>query len=118
MPVSVYCQFNSFCVNKKCKECHYRPLEERNLLFTIINKSPEIADFKEDKELFRKVPCAHGLRCFERECPFIHGLNLDGRKILTKKFNKEWKALSMKDKIKKEIEDISTNGMCDWNDLI
>jgi len=93
-------------------------MEERQLLFSIINKSPEIADFKEDNEPFRKVPCAHGLRCFEKECSFKHGLNHDGRKILTKKFNKEWKALSMKEKIKKEIEEIGLFGMQDWNDLI
>lgn len=116
MPVATFCKFNSFCVNAKCLECHHRPIEERRLLFNIINQSPEIANFKEEIDPSRKVPCKHGLRCFEKDCGFHHGLNHDGRKILTKKFNKEWKAIMMKEKIKSEIEIIGLNGMKDWND--
>lgn len=89
-------------------------MEERILLHNIVNKSPEIADYKEEKSPNRKCHCAHGLRCFEKECGFIHLINHDGRKILTKKFNKEWKAIMMKEKIKKEIEHIGKYGMDEW----
>jgi len=116
MPVQAYCKFNSFCVLCKCSANHHRPIEERTLLFNIINKSPEIANFKEEIDPMRKVPCKHGLRCFEKECGFHHGLNHEGRKILTKKFNKEWKAQTMIEKIKNEIEEIGIFGMKDWND--
>ena len=118
MPVETFCKFNSFCVNAKCNQNHHRPIEERKLLFTIINKSPEIKDFKEDIDPSRKVPCKHGLRCFEKECGFQHGLNHDGRKILTKKFNKEWKTIIKNEKIKNEIEEIGLFGMKDWNDYV
>ena len=116
MPVQVYCKFNSFCALAKCSHNHHRPIEERQLLLKIINETPEIANFKEEIDPSRKVPCKHGLRCFEKECGFYHGLNHDGRKIVTKKFNKEWKAIAKKEQIKGEIEKIGMFGMVDWND--
>ena len=106
MSCRCYCRFNSFCVITNCSENHHRPLVERELLHKIMNETPEIANFKEDTDLKRKVQCAHGLRCFEATCGFKHGLNHEGRKILTKKFNKQWKAITMKDKIAKEIEEV------------
>ena len=118
MPVETFCKFNSFCALPKCRQNHHRPIEERTLLLTIINQSPEIADFKEDIDPSRKVPCKHGLRCFEKDCGFHHGLNHDGRKILTKKFNKEWKGITIAEKIKNEIEEIGLFGMRDWNDYV
>ena len=48
--------------------------------------------------------CKHGLRCFEKDCGFNHKLNHEGRKLLT-----------MKDKIRKEIEEIGKNGMPKWD---
>lgn len=117
MPVQVFCKFNSFCTRPDCSHTHHRPIEERELLLSIINKTPEIAGFKEDTESSRKVPCKHGLRCFEKDCGFIHGINHDGRKILTKKFNTEWKAIVTNKKIKNEIEEIGLFGMRDWNDI-
>ena len=117
MPVEVYCKFNSFCTNCNCTQNHHRPIEERELLFRIMNETPEVAELKEDTNSSRKVPCKHGLRCFEKDCGFYHGINHDGRKILTKKFNKEWKAIMNKEKIKKEIEEIGLFGMRDWNEI-
>ena len=71
---------------------------------------------KEEIDTNRKCHCAHGLRCFEKECGFIHGINHEGRKILTKKFNKQFKSIQMNEKIKKEIEEIGKNGMPKWED--
>ena len=113
MPIS-YCQFNSFCTRKTCQENHHRPLEERTLLLSIINKSPEIKDYLEVNDGSRIENCKHGLRCFEKDCGFNHKLNHEGRKLLTKKFNKEWKAITMKEKIRKEIEEIGKKGMPVW----
>jgi|694.fasta_scaffold28766_10 hypothetical protein len=76
--------------------------EERKLLFAIINKTPEIYDYKEDS--ISKPECKHGLRCFNNKCDLYHGLDADGRKILIKKFNKEWKTIQTKKKIRAEIE--------------
>jgi hypothetical protein len=81
-------------------------MEERTLLHRIIDLTPELSNFKEDTDPKRKVACAHGLRCFEANCGFHHGINHDGRKILIKKFNKEWKAITMRKKISEEIENI------------
>ena len=114
MPVRHYCRFNSFCINASCGFNHHRPMEERELLHKIINDTPEIAAMKEDNDPKKTAQCAHGLRCFEKECGFFHGINHDGRKILTKKFNKQFKAIKMKEKIKKEIEEIGKNGMDEW----
>ena len=83
-------------------------------MLKIVNETPEIADFKEDNDPSRILNCKHGLRCFEKDCGFIHQINHDGRKILTKKFNKEWKAITMKEKIKKEIEDIGNKS---WSEI-
>lgn len=116
MTIQTFCKFNSFCCLPNCCQNHHRPIEERKLLLKIINQSPEIANFKEDNDPSRKVHCKHGLRCFEKDCGFHHGLNHDGRKILTKKFNKEWKSLSIIEKIKNEIDEIALYGMKDWND--
>lgn len=116
MTVETFCKFNSFCCLVKCSQKHHHSIEERKLLLKIINESPEIANFKEDIDPSRKVPCKHGLRCFEKDCGFYHGLNHDGRKILTKKFNDEWKKKYIFQKIKQEIEEIKLFGMKDWND--
>ena len=83
-------------------------------MLKIVNETPEIADYKEEKDEKRKLNCKHGLRCFEKDCGFIHQINHDGRKILTKKFNKEWKAIMMKEKIKREIEDIGNKS---WGEI-
>lgn len=110
----IYCRFNSFCCLKGCHENHHRPIEEREVLLNIINQTPEIKDLLEDNDGSRVEQCRHGLRCYEKECGYIHKINHDGRKILTKKFNKEWKAITMREKIKKEIEEIGKNGMPKW----
>lgn len=91
-------------------------MDERTLLHNIINETPEISEMKEESDPRKTVPCAHGLRCFEKECTFFHGINHDGRKILTKKFNKQFKAIKMQKKIKEEIENIGKNGMPKWDD--
>ena len=117
MPVEVFCKFNSFCALASCSHKHHRPIEERELLLRIINETPEIVNFKEETDPSRKVPCKHGIRCFEKDCGFKHGINHDGRKILTKKFNKEWKAITKKEKIKNEIDEMGVFGKKDWNDL-
>jgi hypothetical protein len=85
-------------------------------LKNIVDGSPEVAEMKEAHDSSRKVACAHGLRCFEKDCGFKHDLNHDGRKIITKKFNKEWKAITMKEKIRKEIEEIGEKGMGRWDE--
>lgn len=113
MPYS-FCQFNSFCTIASCRENHHRPLDERKLMLSIINQTPEIKDYTEINDGSRIENCKHGLRCFEKDCGFIHKLNHDGRKILTKKFNKEFKSITMKEKIRKEIEEIGKNGMPKW----
>ena len=95
-------------------QIHRHSLEQRQLLKNIVDTTPEVADMKEAYDPRKKVPCAHGLRCFEKDCGFKHDLNHDGRKIITKKFNKEWKAITMREKIKKEIEEIGKNGMKEW----
>jgi len=115
MPVRVYCAFNTICINPSCTGNHHHSFEQRQLLKNIVDASPEVADMKETHDPSRKVACAHGLRCFEKECGFKHDLNHDGRKIITKKFNKEWKAITMREKIRKEIEDIGKNGMSSWD---
>lgn len=116
MPVRVYCAFNSICVNPSCTGNHHHALEQRELLKNIVDSSPEVAEMKEAHDSSRKVACAHGLRCFEKDCGFKHDLNHDGRKIITKKFNKEWKAITMKEKIRKEIEEIGEKGMGRWDE--
>ena len=83
-------------------------------MLKIVNETPEIENYKEENDGSRVLNCKHGLRCFEKDCGFLHQINHDGRKILTKKFNKEWKAQTMKEKIKKEIEEIGKNGMPEW----
>ena len=113
MPYS-FCQFNSFCTIASCRENHHRPIDERKLMLSIINQSPEIKDYIEINDGSRIENCKHGLRCFEKDCGFIHKLNHDGRKILTKKFNKEFKSITMKEKIRKEIEEIGKNRMPMW----
>ena len=109
-----YCRFNSFCCIANCRSNHHRPIQERQLMLKIVNETPEIADYKEEKDEKRKLNCKHGLRCFEKDCGFIHQINHDGRKILTKKFNKEWKAIMMKEKIKREIEEIGNKS---WGEI-
>ena len=111
----MYCRFTSFCINDCCADKHHHSSEERLMLFKIINKTPEIADFKEGK--VSKPPCKHGLRCFEVDCDLYHGLDHDGRKILIKKFNKEWKATQMKNKIRAEIASYKDGASYDWNEL-
>ena len=60
MSLTIYCRFNSLCVNTRCADKHHHNLFERQLLFGIINETPEIADCKEDK--VAKPVCKHGLR--------------------------------------------------------
>jgi hypothetical protein len=114
MPVIIACS-NCVCVNPDCREYHHHSFQQRTILKSILDNSPEVTGLYEDHDPRRKVVCKHGLRCFEKDCFFIHSLNHDGRKIITKKFNKEWKAITMKEKIKKEIEEIRQNGMSDWS---
>jgi len=83
-------------------------------MFKIVNETPEIENYKEENDGSRVLNCKHGLRCFEKDCGFLHQINHEGRKILTKKFNKEWKAITMKEKIRKEIEEIGKQGMKEW----
>jgi len=115
MSLKGYCHFTSFCINNRCKNNHYYNDEERKLLFTIINKTPEIADYKERQ--ISKPVCKHGLRCIDVDCDLYHGLDPDGRKILIKKFNKEWKTIQTKNKIRAEIEEYKKGVSYDWNDL-
>jgi len=89
MTTQVFCKFNSFCINPKCRKDHHYPHFERKLLFTVINESPEIAQFREDTFLFNNIPCKYGLRCLNKNCVSHHGINYDGRMILTQKFNNE-----------------------------
>lgn len=76
--------------------------EENKILLTIINKTSDIYDYKEDS--ISKPICKYGLRCFNNKCNLYHGIDADGRKILIKKFNKEWKTMQSKKKIREEIE--------------
>jgi len=115
MSLTKYCRFNSFCVNTRCADKHHHNLFERQLLFAIINETPEIAECKEIK--VAKPICKHGLRCFEVECDLQHGLNPDGRRILRKKFDKELKSIQMRNKIRSEIENYRKGGSTDWNEL-
>ena len=114
MPVQVFCRFNSVCVNVCCSANHRHCFEQRVVLKQIVDDTPEIVDMKEEVDPKRKVGCGHGYRCFEKDCGFKHDVNHEGRKIITKKFNKEWKAMEMKEKIRKEIEEIGKNGMKKW----
>jgi len=113
MPLVYICS-NFCCIDKACNKQHHHSFEQRKVLKTIVDESPEVFELVEDNDSRRKVACKHGFRCFEKDCGFFHGVNHDGRKILTKKFNKEWKAITMKEKIKKEIEEIGKNGMKKW----
>lgn len=115
MPLTNYCRFNSFCVNKCCSNKHHHTFFENKLLHEIINQSPEISDYKEIKR--NKVMCKHGLRCYEVECELQHGLNADGRRILRKKFDKEMRMIEMREKIRKEIEEYKRGVSYDWNEL-
>jgi hypothetical protein len=74
-----------------------------------------IADFKPAK---KSCSCKFGLRCFELDCPFTHcGVeDLEERKKIFKVFNKKLKAIEMKQKIAKEIEERKEK-IVDWNDL-
>ena len=115
MPLVFVCA-NFCCIDANCDKQHHHDLKQRTLLKQIFDDSPEVTGMFEDADPRRKIPCKHGLRCFEKDCGFIHGFNHDARKILTKKFNKEWKAITMREKIKKEIEDIGKNGMKKWDE--
>lgn len=115
MPLTIYCRFNSFCVNSRCGAKHHHNEFERRLLFSIINETPEIAECKEIQ--VNKPVCKHGLRCFEVDCDLRHGLNPDGRRILRKKFDKELKTIQIREKISAEIESYRNGGWTDWNDL-
>jgi len=115
MPLTIYCRFNSFCVNPRCAEKHHHSMDERKLLFTIINETPEIAAYKEPK--VAKPMCKHGLRCFEKDCELQHGLTHDGRKLLINPFNKRLKAIQMREKIRLEIEAYKNGASHDWNEL-
>jgi hypothetical protein len=115
MPLVFVCA-NFCCIDANCDKQHHHDLKQRTVLKTILDDSPEVFLLHEDADPRRKFPCKHGLRCFEKDCGFIHGFNHDARKILTKKFNKEWKAITMREKIKKEIEEIGKNGMNKWDE--
>ena len=116
MSLTKYCRFNSFCVNTNCFDKHYHPYGERQLLFSIINLTPEIAQHKETKDN-SIVVCKHGLRCYEVDCELRHGLDPDGRRIVRKKFDTEFKIIQTREKIRKEIEFYRNGGRYDWNDL-
>ena len=115
MSLTIYCRFNSFCVNAKCSNKHHHNIFERKLLFSIINETPEISDCKEIK--VNKPMCKHGLRCYEVECELFHGLTPDGRRILRKKFDKELKTIQMRERIRVEIDTYRKGVSYDWNDL-
>ena len=115
MPLTIYCRFNSFCVNKSCSNKHHHSFFENKLLHDIINLSPEISMFKEVKTT--KPICKHGLRCYEVECDLQHGLNPDGRRLLRKKFDKELKVIQTREKIRSEIETYKRGASYDWNEL-
>jgi|LakMenE18May11ns_1017448.scaffolds.fasta_scaffold9936888_4 hypothetical protein len=115
MSTTIYCRFNSYCVNTRCADKHHHNPFERQLLFSIINRTPEIVQCKEIK--VAKPICKHGLRCFEVDCEMRHGLNPDGRRILRKKFDKELKTIQMREKIRAEIETYRNGVSYDWNDL-
>jgi hypothetical protein len=110
-----YCQFNSYCVNPRCNNIHYHNKDERILLLSIINKSPEIADYKEGK--ISKPMCKDGLRCNVEDCTMRHGLEYDGRVILINKYNREMKILQIREKLRKEINEYRRGVSYDWNDL-
>ena len=115
MPIVFVCP-NFCCVDVSCKNQHHHSILEREVLKKIVDDSPEAFELVEDYDPKRTRCCKFGYRCFKNEtdCGFFHGLNLDGRKILFKKFNKELKSINMKEKIKKEIEEIGKNGMKEW----
>jgi hypothetical protein len=116
MPLVFVCA-NFCCIDANCDKQHHHPLQEREVLKKIVDDSPEVYLHQEEKDPRRKVCCKFGFRCFKNEtdCGFFHGLNLDGRKIIFKKFNKEWKGITMREKIRKEIEEIGKNGMKKWD---
>ena len=93
MPCIEYCRFNSFCCAANCRSKHHRPIQERELMFKIVNETPEIANYKEENDGSRVMYCKHGLRCIKKNCPFIHIIDRDGRKILKKKFDKVMKSI-------------------------
>ena len=111
----MYCSFTSFCVDRRCNNKHYHSEEERKLLFSIMNRTPDIADCKEGK--ISKPSCKDGLRCNDCDCELYHGIDYEGRKLLIRKFNKELKMIQTKDKIRREIAEYKTGISYDWNEL-
>jgi len=118
MPI-YYCRMNSVCVDPKCRFQHHHSLSQRQLLVEVLDEFPEhmalVSNFTPPK---KSCACKFGLRCFELECPFTHsGIeDLEQRKTIFKVFNKKLKAIQMKQKIAKEIEDRKEITV-DWNDL-
>ncbi len=80
------------------------------MLFNIMKEKPEIATMKERFNPKRKVPCRHGLCCYEVECGFIHAYNPDVRRLLRKEFNKQLKVKNTKEKIQSEIAKLGSEG--------
>ena len=115
MSLTIYCRFNSFCVNEKCSNKHYHNFFERKLLLSVINESPEISECKEIK--VNKPMCKHGLRCYDVDCKLQHGLNPDGRRIVRKKFDKKFKQIQQREKICAEIMEYRKGVSYDWNEL-
>lgn len=104
-----FCCFNSFCTNLLCHYNHFRPMEERELLYKIMEDTPEISFMKEKNDPKKAFQCAYGLRCFNEKCEFFHGINYDGRKNLIKKFNTQFHIIKIQEKIKNEIDKITNN---------
>ena len=119
MPVKLYCQFTSFCTDVNCRCLHHHDKTERQLLEDIIRTSDEhVALIDDFKPSYHKFPCKFGVRCFEKDCTFSHsGIeDLEMRKVIFKQFNKQLKAIQMKKKIEKEIQEVKKMKV-DWADM-
>lgn len=115
----MYCQFTSFCTDDNCRCVHHHVKTERQLLFDILATSHEhMSLITAFKPVRGKIPCKFGIRCFEKDCPYSHSgvEDLEMRKIIFKQFNKQLKAIQMRNKISNEIKNIK-EVKTDWNDL-
>ena len=80
-----YCRDSSFCIHPACSSVHIHSRHDRLKLYKIIEKTPEINNFIEEKTT--KSPCKNGLRCNDVDCQLYHGFTYEARLILTTKFS-------------------------------
>jgi hypothetical protein len=64
--LTIYCRFNSICINYCCADNHHHNLFEIQLLYSIVNNTPEIAKCKETN--VNNSVCNNGLMCYEVYC--------------------------------------------------